>query len=84
MKTEYDETVLDFWKLSNGNYIVNLKKDEGLDDDCDIKKTLPVRLRAFLSISKKKMYKFFREIDGFYTKNIFSSDTDSLYIERNF
>ena len=26
MKTEYDENVLDYWKLSNGNYIVKLKK----------------------------------------------------------
>ena len=26
METEYDENVLDFWKLPNGNYIVKLKK----------------------------------------------------------
>ena len=25
-ETEYDEIVLDYWKLPNGNYIVNLKK----------------------------------------------------------
>ena len=37
MKTEFDENVLDCWKLPNGNYIVKMKGDDGLDDDCDIK-----------------------------------------------
>ena len=35
METEYDENVLDYWKLPNGNYIVKMKKDDGLDDDDD-------------------------------------------------
>ena len=39
MKTEYDENVLYHWKLPNENYIVKMRKDEGLDDNCD-KKTL--------------------------------------------
>ena len=30
MKTEFDENVLDYWKLTNGNYIVKMKKDDGL------------------------------------------------------
>ena len=29
MKTEFDENVLDYWKLPNGNYIVKKKKDDG-------------------------------------------------------
>ena len=36
MKTEFDENVLDYWKLPNENYSVKMKKDDGLDDDCDI------------------------------------------------
>ena len=44
MKTEFDENVLDYWKLPNGKYIVKMKKDDGLDDDCDIKNTLPAVL----------------------------------------
>ena len=36
MKTEFDEKVLDYWKLPNGNYFVKMKKDDGLDDGCDI------------------------------------------------
>ena len=35
MKTEFDEIVLDFWKLPNGKCIVKMKKDDGLDDDSD-------------------------------------------------
>ena len=37
MKTEYDEIVLDYWKLSNGNYIFKMNKDDGLDDESDVK-----------------------------------------------
>ena len=44
MQTEYDDNVLDYWKMSNGNYIVKIEKDEGLDDECDIEKTLPSHL----------------------------------------
>ena len=39
MKTEFDENVLAYWRLPNGNYNVKIKKDDGLDDDCDIKNT---------------------------------------------
>ena len=38
MKTEIDENFLDFWKFPNEIYIVRLKKDDGLDDDCDFQK----------------------------------------------
>ena len=37
MKTDYDDIVLDYWKLSNGNYTVKIKKDEGLDGGNDVK-----------------------------------------------
>ena len=85
MKTEFDENVLDYWKLLNGNYIVKLKKDDGLDDDCDIKNTLPAVLGAFiLSNSKRIMNNFIREINGFYNNSIYYGDTDSLYIEKKY
>ena len=48
MKTEYDENVLDYWKLPNGNFIVKMKRDDGLEDDCDIRNTLPAVLGAFI------------------------------------
>ena len=84
MKTEFDENVLDYWKLPNENYIVKMKKDDGLDHDCDIKNTLPAVLGAFnLSNSKRIMNNFIREINGFYNNSIYYGDTDSLYIEKN-
>ena len=83
MKTEINENVLDYWKLPNGNYIVKMKKDDGLDDDCDIKNTLPAVLGAFiLANSRRIMNEFIREINGFYSNNIYYTDTDSLYIEK--
>ena len=60
-----------------------MKKDDGLDDDCDIKKTLSAVLGAFiLSIIRRIMNKFVREINRFYKNNIYYTDTDSLYTEK--
>ena len=71
--------------LSNAIYIVKMKKDDGLDDDCNIKNTLPAHLGGFiLSNSKRIMNNFIRKIDGFYTINVYISDTDSLYIEKKY
>ena len=83
MKTEFNENVLDCWRLPNGNYIVKTKKDDGLDDDCHIKNTLPAGLGAFiLSNSKRIMINYIREIDGFCTNNVYYTDCDSLCIEK--
>ena len=83
MQTEYDENILDYWKLPNGNYIVKLRKDDGLDGDNDVKNTLPSHLGAFiLSNSKRIMNNFFREINGFYYNSIHYRDRDSLYREK--
>ena len=60
MKTKYDQSVMDHWKLPNRKYIVKLKKYDGLDDnDCDIKNSLPAHLGLFiLSINKRVMNYF--------------------------
>ena len=59
METEYDDSVLEFWRLATGNYVVKLQKDDGLDVDNDVKNTLPSHLGAFiLSNSKRNMNKF--------------------------
>ena len=85
MKTESDENVLDYWKIHNGNYIVNMKKDGGLNDDCDIKNTLHAVLGAFiLSNSKRNMNNFTKGINGFYNNNIYYTDCDSVYIEKRY
>ena len=68
METEYDENVLDYWKLPKGNYIVKLKKDDGLEGDNDVKNTLPSHLGAFiLSISKRIMNNLSEKSTGFIT-----------------
>ena len=85
MKTEFDENFLDYWKLPNGNYIVKMKKDDGFDNDCDIKNILPAVLRAFiLSNSKRIVNNFIREIKGFHNNSIYYGDTESLYIEKKY
>ena len=85
METEYDDNVLDFWRLPNANYIVKLKKYDGLDGDNDVKNTLPSLLGAFiLSNSKRSMNNFVREINGFYNISIYYRDTDTLYIEKTY
>ena len=83
MKTEFDEIVLDYWRLPNENYIVKIKKDDGLDDDCDIKNTLPAVLGVFiLSNSKRIKNNFIREKNVFYNNSVYYGDTDSLYMEK--
>ena len=84
MQTEYDDNVLDYWTLQNGNHIVKKKKKDGLDGDNDVKNTLPSHLGAFiLGNSKRIMSDFVREINGFYNNSLYYGDPDSLYIERN-
>ena len=84
MQTEYDENVLDYWRLTSGNYIVKMKKDNGLDDnDCDIKSTIPVQLGALILSNKRFMNNLIREINGFYNNNLYYADTGSLYKEKN-
>ena len=61
-----------------------MEKDDGLDDDCDIKNTLPGHLGAFILSNSKRIKKnFIREINGFYNY-IYYGDTDSLYKEKKY
>ena len=85
METEYNDDVLDYWRLPNGTYIVKLKKDDGLNGDNDVKKTFPSHLGDFiLTKSKGIMNNFIREINAFYISNIYYTDTDSLNIEKKY
>ena len=58
MKTDYDESILDYRKLPNGNYIKEMKKDNGLDDDCDFKKLHQPIYASILGNSKQNMKNF--------------------------
>ena len=82
MMTEYDERVLDYQKINHGNFIVKMKDDEGLEDKVKNVITLPLKLAVFiLSNSKRIMNNFIHAVDGFYTNDVYYTDTDSLYFE---
>ena len=82
MMTEYDERVLDYQKINYGNYIVKMKDDEGLEGEVKKANTLPLQLAVFiLSNGKRIMNNFIHAINGFYTIDVYYTDTNSLYIE---
>ena len=55
MQTEYDANISENWKLPNRIYIVKFNKNNGNDDDCDIKNTLPAHLGAFISSTIRRV-----------------------------
>ena len=61
-----------------------MKQDEGLECETDLKNTMPAHLGNFNSSNSKRiMTNFIREIDGSKTNNVYYTDTDSLYTEKN-
>ena len=77
--TEYDERVLDYQKTNYGIYIVKMKDDEGLQDEVKKSQHNAVTPGAFvLSNSKRIMNNFMHAIDGFYSNDVYFTDTDSL------
>ena len=81
METENDERVKDYWKIGVNNYIVKMIDDKGLEDEIKKINTMPLQLGAFvLSNSKRIMNNFIHAINGFYTNDVYYTDTDSLYI----
>ena len=57
--------------------------DAGWEDEVKKLNTMPLHLGAFvLSNSKRIMNNFIHAIDGFYTNDVYYTDTDSLYIEN--
>ena len=57
--------------------------DPGLEDEIKKINTMPLHLGAFvLSNSKRIMNNFIHAINGFYTNDVYYTDTDSLYIEN--
>ena len=62
-----------------------MKKDDGIEDDCDIEGTPPAHLRAFtLRRSDRNLKNFIGEINSFYKNSKYYGDTDSLYIEKKY
>ena len=83
MMSEYDERVKDNWKFSGYNCIVKMIDDAGLEDEVKKFNTMPLHLGAFvLGNSKRTMNNFIYAIIGFFTNDVYYTDTDSLYIEN--
>ena len=82
MSTEYDERLPDYWRLSNGEYIVKLKQHEGLEGETDLKITMPADLGSVILSNKRIINNFLREVYGLKNNNVYYTDTDSLYIEK--
>ena len=56
---------------------------KGLEDEVKKISTMPLHLGAFvLSNSRSIMNNFIHAINGFYTNDVYYTDTDSLYIEN--
>ena len=85
MRENFDDRIKEWFPLKNGNFIVKLEDDEGVVDYDKAKSinTMPSHFGSFiLSHSKRLMNDVFREIDGFYSNNIYYGDTDSGYIHK--
>ena len=86
MKTNYDDRVKENKPLKNGNYLVNVKDHDGVDDNGVSKKVncQPFQFIALiLSRSKRLMNDVLLALDGFKNNKIYYGDTDSVYIHKN-
>ena len=85
LRENFDDRIKEWFPLKNGNFIVKLEDDEGVDDFDKAKSinTMPSHFGSnILSHSKRLMNNVFREIDGFHSNNIYYGDTDSGYIHK--
>ena len=86
MKTEYDDGVKDYIALKNGNYLVNVKDYDGVDDNGVSKKvnSQPFQFGSLiLSHSKRLMNDSILALGGFKNKKIYFGDMDSVYFHKN-
>ena len=71
--------------MENGNSVVNLEGDAGVDDQ-NLAKSLnemPCHLGSYiLGRSKRIMKNVIRETDGFYSNNLYYRDTDNAYFHK--
>ena len=87
MRENFDDRIKEWFPLKNGNLIVKLEDDEGVDDFDKAKSinTMPSHFGGYiLSHSKRLMNNVINQINGFYNNNIYYTDTDSLYIHKKY
>ena len=87
MREKFDDRVKEWFPSKNGNLIVKLDNDEGVDDYDKTKSvnTMPFHLGScILSHSKRLMKDVIKQIGGFYNNSIYYTDYDSLYIHKKY
>ena len=87
MKNEYDDSVIEWFPLMNGNIMVKIKDKEGVVDEGVSKKvsSQPCQLGSFiLSHSKRLMNDVISALGGFKSNQIYYGDKDSVYIHNDY
>ena len=85
MREIFDDRVREWFPLRNGNLIVKLEDDEGVDDYDKARSinTMPSHFGSYiLSHSKRLMNDVIKRISGFYNNSIYYTGTDSLYTQK--
>ena len=73
--------------MKNGNLLVKLEEDEGVDgyDKAKSKITIPFHFGSYISSqSKRIMNEVIKQMVGFYNNNIYYEDTDSRYTHKKY
>ena len=87
MKERFDDRVKEWFPLKKDNLIVKLDDDNGVDDydKAKSKNTMLFHFGSFISSpSERLMNDVIQQKDGFYKIRIYYTDTDSLYIQKNY
>ena len=85
VKEIFDDGVKESFPSKDGNLVVKIEDDEGVDDYEKAKSvnTMPYHFGSFiLSHSKRLKNNVIKQIGGFYKNSIYYTKTDSLYINK--
>ena len=86
MKTAYDDRVKEYIPQKNGNFLVNVKDHDGVDDNGVCKKVSSQTIQfgsLTLSHSKRLMNDVILALDGCKNNKVYQGDTDSIYTHKN-
>ena len=86
MRTEYDDRFKNYFRLENGNNLINIQDHESVDDNGKSKKikSQPFQFGSMiLSHSKRLKDDVILALDGFKNDKIYYGDTDIVYIHKN-
>ena len=86
MREKFDDRVKEGFPLKNGNLIVQLENDEGLDDYDQAKSinTMPSQFGSYFLSQSKKMNEVNIQIGGLYNNSIYYGGIDSMYIYKKY